>query len=340
MPRKTRVDAPGALHHIIVRGIERRRIFRDERDYKNFLNRLEKVLTDTETPCFAWALMPNHIHILLRTGYVPISTVMRRLLTGYAQQFNRRHRRHGQLFQNRFKSILCEEEPYLLELVRYIHLNPLRAGIVKDFKALGSYRYCGHAALMGRLQCEWQQVDYVLKMFVQKRGVARRSYAAFVAEGIELGRRPDLVGGGLIRSVGGWSSLKALRSKASRLMGDERILGSSAFVEAVLKRADEDYDRRTLARVRGLEIDHVVSQVCGFFGIEPECIEGSGKQPKVVLARSIVCFLAVAKLGIAGREVARRLGMTPSAVSKALMRGRSDDRSELIWKQIVKRERM
>ena len=97
--------------------------------------------------------MTNHAHILLRTGYVPLSTVMRRLLTGYAQQFNRRHRRHGQLFQNRFKSILCEEEPYLLELVRYIHLNPLRAGIVKDLKALKTYPHSsGHGVIMGKLK--------------------------------------------------------------------------------------------------------------------------------------------------------------------------------------------
>ena len=136
MPRKARIDAPGALHHIILRGIERRVIFKDSQDYQNFITRLANVLTDTETPCYAWAQMTNHVHLLLRTGEVPISTVMRRLLTGYAQQFNRRHQRNGYLFQNRYKSILCEEDAYLKELVRYIHLNPIRAGIVKDLKVL------------------------------------------------------------------------------------------------------------------------------------------------------------------------------------------------------------
>jgi REP element-mobilizing transposase RayT len=110
MPRKARIDAPGALHHIIVRGIERRKIFYDDRDRDNFLKRLGIILTDSKTPCFAWALIPNHSHLLLRTGVVPIATVMRRLLTGYAVSFNRRHRRHGQLFQNRYKSILCQED--------------------------------------------------------------------------------------------------------------------------------------------------------------------------------------------------------------------------------------
>ena len=106
MPRKARIDAPGALNHIIVRGIERRKIFYDDFDRDNFIDRLDTVLTETGTPCFAWALIPNHLHLLLRTGLTPIATVMRRLLTGYAVSFNHRHRRHGQLFQNRYKSIL------------------------------------------------------------------------------------------------------------------------------------------------------------------------------------------------------------------------------------------
>ena len=103
MPRQARIDAPGALHHIVIRGIERKPIFKDSTDYHNFLERLGNILGESSTPCFAWALMSNHIHLLMRTGLTPIATVMRRLLTGYAQQFNRRHRRHGHLFQNKTK---------------------------------------------------------------------------------------------------------------------------------------------------------------------------------------------------------------------------------------------
>jgi len=132
MARKSRIDAPGALHHIIARGIERSKIFRDDTDRNNFLDRLSGILKESSTLCFAWSLIPNHFHLLLRTGDVPIATVMRRLLTGYAVFHNRRHSRSGHLFQNRYKSILCQENTYLLDLVRYIHLNPIRAGIVKD----------------------------------------------------------------------------------------------------------------------------------------------------------------------------------------------------------------
>jgi REP element-mobilizing transposase RayT len=108
------------LHHIICRGIERRRIFWEDSDREDFIQRLETILGATQTACYAWALLPNHFHLLLRTGNRPIAGVMRQLLSGYAGRFNRLHRRSGHLFQNRYKSILCQEEPYLLELVRYI----------------------------------------------------------------------------------------------------------------------------------------------------------------------------------------------------------------------------
>jgi REP element-mobilizing transposase RayT len=136
MPRKARIDAPGALHYIIMRGINRRKIFFDDTDRDDFLDRPGDILSDSKTPCFAWALMTNHLHFLLRTGTAPIATLMRSFLPGYAVRFNRRHRRHGHLFQNRYRSILCQEDPYLLELVRYIHLNPLRAVIVQKLKRL------------------------------------------------------------------------------------------------------------------------------------------------------------------------------------------------------------
>lgn len=108
MPRKARIDAAGALQHIIARGIERRKIFQTQADYTDFLERLGKILKETDTRCFAWAMIPNHFHLLLKTGKAPIANVMLRLLTGYAVSFNRRHRRWGHLFQNRYKSILCQ----------------------------------------------------------------------------------------------------------------------------------------------------------------------------------------------------------------------------------------
>jgi putative transposase len=150
MPRQARLDAPGVLQHVMARGIERRKIFWDDKDRASFLERLALILEETQTQCYAWALIPNHFHILLRTGNTPLSTVMRRLMTGYAVTFNIRHRRSGHLFQNRYKSVVCEEETYLLELTRYIHLNPLRAKLVEDLKSLDKYQWSGHSAIIGR----------------------------------------------------------------------------------------------------------------------------------------------------------------------------------------------
>ena len=116
MPRKARIDAPGALHHIMARGIEGRRIFQNTKDREDFMERLDHLINDSETRCFAWALLPNHFHLLLKTGQAPIAKVMLRLLTGYAVYYNLRHRRQGHLFHNRYKPILCQEDSYLLEL--------------------------------------------------------------------------------------------------------------------------------------------------------------------------------------------------------------------------------
>jgi putative transposase len=124
MPRKARIDAPGAVHHVICRGIAKSKIFIAAKDRLSFLKRLDKIFTDANTPCYAWVLMHNHLHLLLRTCLVPIATVMRRLLTRYAIYHNRRHHRQGHLFQNRYKSILCRENTYF----NYQHSSTNRLG--------------------------------------------------------------------------------------------------------------------------------------------------------------------------------------------------------------------
>ena len=139
MPRLARLDAPGVIHHVMIRGIERRKIFRNNKDRNDMMDRLTDLLPATNTTCYAWAFLSNHAHFLFRSGDTGLSTLMRRLLTGYVVNFNRRYRRHGQLFQNRYKSIICQEDIYLRELVRYIHLNPLRSKVVSNIIGLNRY---------------------------------------------------------------------------------------------------------------------------------------------------------------------------------------------------------
>jgi REP element-mobilizing transposase RayT len=321
MPRKARIDAPGALHHIIVRGIERRRIFSDDQDRDNFIERLGDIVTGTQTYCFAWALIPNHAHILLRSGQTPLATVMRRLLTGYAVSYNRRHRRHGHLFQNRYKSILCQEDTYLLELVRYIHLNPLRAKIVKSLKESDKYLYSGHSALMGKIQREFQDTKYVLRLFGEKVPVARKSYRAYVEKGIAQGRRPELVGGGLIRSAGGWSLVKAMRRAQYHMKSDERILGDGEFTQLVLDEAKERLEERYRLQAQGYDLTKVTIRVSSELGINPEQVWKAGKHPLTVKARSLLCYWAVRKLGFSATELSKKLGVSQPSVSISVARG-------------------
>lgn len=321
MPRKARIDAPGALHHIIIRGIEKRKIFKDNKDRNQFVKRLGDILTEAETPIYAWALMPNHVHLLLKTGLTPIATIMRRLLTGYAVYFNRRHRRHGHLFQNRYKSILCQEEPYFLELVRYIHLNPLRAKLVGDIRMLDKYPYAGHSAVVENVARDWQHVDYVLKFFGKSKSSARRAYRNFVKKGVLRGRRPELTGGGLIRSVGGWAVLSVLRDEAVRVKGDERILGDTDFVEAVLKEANEQLERRLRLKAAGFDLELVAERVAAVMDIAEELVWEKSRRPRVVDARDLMCFWASTELLMSKTDLAKRLNLSQPAVSIAVRRG-------------------
>lgn len=321
MPRKARIDAPGALHHIIVRGIERRKIFYDDADRDNFLERLAAILVETKTSCFGWALIPNHAHILLRTGMAPLTTVMRRLLTGYAVSFNRRHRRWGHLFQNRYKSILCQEDRYLLELVRYIHLNPLRAKLVADLKGLDRYGFGGHSAIMGKKQRKWQDVDYVLRLFGDKRAAGRRRYRKFVQKGIGQGRQPDLTGGGLVRSAGGWSAVKLMRRASARVKGDERILGDGEFVEQVLAAGKERYERLYHLKAQGWDLNRLIKRVAQQLGLEPKQVLAAGKHPQTVKARSLLCYWATRELGTTTIELSKRLKLSQPTISVSAKRG-------------------
>ena len=321
MPRQARIDAPGALQHLIIRGIERRKIFQDEQDRDRFLNRLSDLLLETTTPCFAWALLPNHVHLLLRTDTVSISTVMRRLLTGYAVTYNRRHHRHGQLFQNRYKSILCQEDSYLLELVRYIHLNPVRAKVVADLAALDHYPYAGHGTLMGKMNNPWQDTETILAQFGGGRGVARRRYRTFVQEGIRHGRRAELIRGGLMRRIEGWGERPGVGRGEERVKGDERILGDREFVERVLRASEEEFSRRYRLKAEGIGLESVVERVEAVLGIEGRELWSRGQYGALVQARSLFCYWAVRELGMSTTELARKLGLTQPAVSISVRRG-------------------
>ena len=324
MPRLARLDAPGVLHHIMGRGIERNKIFISDKDREDFIERLSAMAEEGAMDVYAWALLPNHFHVLAKTKNRPLSSSMRRILTGYAVNFNKRHRRYGHLFQNRYKSIVCQEEAYLRELVRYIHLNLLRARIVKDFNGLNRSPWSGHSALMGRVERKWQDTEYVLSFFGDGRA-GRKNYRKYVEDGLELGRRPELVGGGLIRSLGGWSEVLSLRERDERHAFDQRILGDSEFVQEVKSELNDLMKRNLRLSGRLIDFDTLFERVCKNYDIWAGELRSGSRRHKVVKARRVLFWVGVRELGYSGAEVARYLGVSTSCVNRFISSGKKPD---------------
>jgi hypothetical protein len=246
---------------------------------------------------------------------------MRRLLTGYAIGFNRKYRRFGHLFQNRYKSIICDLDRYLLELVRYIHLNPLRAGVVRSLAELENYHWCGHGILAGKQKNDWQEKDFVLGFLGSSGKKAVRAYVEYIEAGEGVGRRPELVGGGLIRSMGGWSQVLSLRKKGGAEAYDERILGDGDFVQGILREADQKLARQIRARKMSGSVSKIIKERCRERGINEDELRSGSQRRAVSGLRRELCFYLYRELGIPMAEIARQVGVGTTGVAMAI-RGR------------------
>ena len=181
---------------------------------------------------------------------------------------------------------------------------------------------------MGNQHAEWQNDTSILNMFAKTKTTARRQYHQFVEKGIDAGRRPELVGGGLIRSVGGWKMAKTLLKGQDRVKGDERILGDSDFVQSVLERCNETYTRRQRLVAQGVDLKSLSHGVADYFDLSCDQLFTPGRYPAVVQARSVLCFLAVRELGLTATELARQMGLTHPAISISIKRGERNVREE------------
>ena len=239
----------------------------------------------------------------MKTKNRPLAWSMRKILTGYAVNFNKRHRRHGHLFQNRYKSIVCQEDAYLKELVRYIHLNLLRAQVVKSLSALHRCPWSGHSVLMGQVTRGWQDREHVLSYFGSGR-VGRKNYQQYVEEGIELGRRPQLVGG-LVRSVGGWSEVLELRKKKGKHAFDSRILGDSKFIGEIKSELDDLVKKNLRLSGQQIDIQELSKRVCKKHGISLSELCSGSRRREIVDARRVISWIGVCELGYPGAEVVK-----------------------------------
>jgi len=215
MARKPRIHYPGAYYHVILRGNARQDIFFDDTDRYRFYLLLQEGTERFGHRIHAFCLMTNHVHLIVQVADKPLSRIMQNLSFRYTRWMNWRQNRSGHLFQGRYKSVVVDGDEYLLELVRYTHLNPVRAGIVKTPSA---YRWSSHAAYCGTELIPWLTTESVLAEFSRKLATARKRYATFVSEGIGEGHRPEFHGCG---------------------SADTRLLGDSSFIERVLTAAEE-----------------------------------------------------------------------------------------------------
>jgi REP-associated tyrosine transposase len=319
MPRGPRLDYPGALHHVICRGIERRAIFRSDGDRRAFLDRLAALVQQANAGLYAWAFMPNHAHVLVRTGTVPLSQLAQRWLGSYATTFNLVHRRAGHLFQGRFKNVLVEEDPYFLELVRYIHLNPVRSRLPVTIDTLDTYPWTGHAVLLGKTRLAAQDSSFVLGRFAADLRRARIAYRNFVREGVSGGSLPDLEGGGLRRSSRGWELVANLKRGRELWEFDERVLGSSEFVRETLERiGDGGAPRPRVDPICVLE--PLCERVACRFSIAPAELCSASKRQEVLDARAILSYLAVRHHGLSFSAVARHLNVARQSIARGLVR--------------------
>ena len=322
MPRQARLDASGGLHHIMVRGINKSDIFLDDLDRQAFLARLAQNVVDAGCYVYSWALMNNHLHILFKSGHRGISFVMRRQLTWYAVYFNRKYKRTGYLFENRYKSILCEEDRYLLALIRYIHLNPIRAGIVKNIQELDNYPWTGHHILMSTIEQLWMNSEYVLSQFGTNIKRSRKAYRTFMEEGLGQGHVPGLMGGGLLRSNGGWSAVVALKRKGQELNSDSRILGSSDFVNHILDETEEENHQLKVRRPRK-NISDIITEQSVESGLSPKVLRSGSRRRTVSRARTVVALKCADELGMTAADIARCLGVNTSTITRIINKPRT-----------------
>jgi putative transposase len=296
MPRGPRLDIEGGLYHVIARGVERRPIFRDDTDRQSFLRRLQMVAGEEGLQVFAYLLLDNHVHLVVRRGAIALGQCMRRLLTGHSVMFNRRHRRRGHLFQNRYHAVLCEADNYLLQLVRYVHRNPVRAGVVLDPAA---YRWSSHAAYLSRRCPAWLETKTVLEMVG-----GRAAYRRFMQEGDGEGRRADLCGR-TDRHEGGdgpWVWF------GGQILGDER------FARRSVRAGRQRELQRELDRGRAQDLPRLAKEVAKRHGVDLRALRGPGRSRAVSAARRALVWAAVGR-GMRPVDLSRYLGVSRAAVT-------------------------
>ena len=297
MPRKPRIHFPGALYHVTLRGNARQDIFFEDADRYRFYLLLQGVIERFGCRVHAFCLMTNHVHLAIQVGEIPLSRIMQNLSFRYTRWVNWRRNRSGHLFQGRYKSVLVDADAYLLQMVGYLHLNPIRAGIAADPE---DYRWSSHRAYLGREQIPWLTVDPVLSQFSASLPKARKLFEAFVADRLGEGHRREFHGG----------------------KNDGRILGQDTFVETVLMEAEE-------APLAKPDLEAVLKAVGILYDIGGDDLAAAGQGVRISEARAMAAWavreLSAATLTELGKRIGRDVTSLSSAVRRLMTRARAEE---------------
>ena len=288
MARQPRVHVRGGFYHVIVRGNGGQPIFLHDADHLHLYQLLQEGTARFGYRVHGFCCMPNHLHLALQVGQVPLSKIMQNLSVRYTGWLNRRTKRMGHLFQGRYKALLVDADAYLLALIRYIHRNPVRAALVKE---PADYRWSGHRAYVGLESLPWLTTDWVLSLFESRAGVARTRYEEFVDRGSQEGHRKEFHRGG----------------------EDARILGDEEFIHKALERESAPTGRR-------VSFDRVVARVCQVYRLPQGALRGGNRNRVAAEARAVIGYLAVETGCATLTDVARRFGRDVSTLSKGVQR--------------------
>jgi putative transposase len=321
MPRKARINNPGLTHHIIARTFNDLLLFGDDADRKYFLSCLAHRIKETGFICYAWVLMDTHVHLLIRTTEQPLWQLMKPLNGDYARYYNKRYHRRGPLFCDRYKSIATQDQYYLEQLIGYIHLNPIRAGICKTLSHLDKYPWSGHSRIMGNSDGGFQEIKQILKRFGKTTEEARRKYREFINAGIAMNQDDDF-----------FSAIRA-NNKGKQDKDDSGcwVIGDHAFQKSVLEK--DAQNRVTLAQYRkqGIFLNDVLKITAEKMGVAENLILLQSKRMPQTKARMVFCFFA-RNLGFPTRETGMFLGIQQAAVSNAARKGLAFvEKMKMVW---------
>ncbi|MDH3975021.1 MAG: transposase [Deltaproteobacteria bacterium] len=289
MPRKPRIEFEGAFYHVTTRGNQRQNIYKDEEDFRKYLEILTRYKKRYGFNLYAYVLMSNHVHLLVETGSISLSKIFQGINQSFTLYFNKKYNLSGHLFQGRYRAILCEKDAYLLSLLKYIHLNPVRAGMVKDVK---DYRWSSHKVYTGETkQTELIDADDVLGIFSIKRSNARELYQCFISDAETIEKQD------VYRTV------------------DQQLLGNEAFIDEVIKKSSRVIEKKRMTKEYTL--NEIAIAVERMFCVDIEQLRGKGKSENSRKGKKLFSIVSN-EYGYKGSEIATFIGKDPSVITRHL----------------------